>query len=450
MQLYDYQLLDKQIDTSKLTVDDISELLFASKHWADSLQKQAKEKNGAERTLRTFFWSWENGQKAYQELHDIKLLKSYAYQQYDLSMNKYFLNKMSNKYNVSNPLKEKLKEFISHNFDKVVESYIEILKEQPDDIKSWYRLGHAIAKEKDASNYEMTPPKYQKYKNKIYDCYNNVTRLYQEKGKPESCRREYIHAKYGIVRNIYKDILDTFDINWNIKEIWNRRKIKLRTTFQQPNECINLLRKTTWTPKDLARANDILHEIKQELAYPDQLDDFQIKKIASEKEPVILPFYLYYTQAKIYLTMALCWNSNIYIFYKCRTQNEQLVWDNFKHYWELALQNSQYALALRDERQALGFIDSKGAAANHIVTLAAMIYALSLDFDISNLQKLKERFPKISNIEYYYWICYYHMNPAKNAKRVIQEFTIMQKHCRNKSIKKQYENIVHRIRNEKI
>lgn len=254
MQLYDYQLLDKQIDTSKLTVDDISELLFASKHWADSLQKQAKEKNGAERTLRTFFWSWENGQKAYQELHDIKLLKSYAYQQYDLSMNKYFLNKMSNKYNVSNPLKEKLKEFISHNFDKVVESYIEILKEQPDDIKSWYRLGHAIAKEKDASNYEMTPPKYQKYKNKIYDCYNNVTRLYQEKGKPESCRREYIHAKYGIVRNIYKDILDTFDINWNIKEIWNRRKIKLRTTFQQPNECINLLRKTTWTPKDLARA----------------------------------------------------------------------------------------------------------------------------------------------------------------------------------------------------
>lgn len=75
LRLYHLQLLDHPVDLERLTVDDISEVLFAASHWADNLQKQACDQTGGERALRAFLWLWNNAARAYKHHQSVKLLE---------------------------------------------------------------------------------------------------------------------------------------------------------------------------------------------------------------------------------------------------------------------------------------------------------------------------------------------------------------------------------------
>ena len=261
-------------------------------------------------------------------------------------------------------------------------SYDHIIKEDQEDLKSWYRLGHAIAKEKSAEGYRWRPEDSRKQYARIRECFRTVIQLYAKKRNPPSCFKEYIHSCFGIAKDVSDEIVKTFDLKWDIKIIWKRQKINIHVD-SETRQCVNLMSKIEWGTDDLAEANTMIQEVKKGLGYPEEPEDTSIDRMASEKEPVILPFHIYYRQAKVYLAMALCYNSNIYVFYKLRQKDEQKIWDNFQKYWTLALRNAQWALMLRKERQAKGFKDSGGAS--HEAELLAIIYCRTSSISTSSV-----------------------------------------------------------------
>lgn len=433
LRMYGHEQMDSPVDTSLLTADDCRELFFAAQHWTDALLKQAEttmrnhsvssndKKYVAERALRAMFWTIDGLKQVNENFKTPITEKNLAYSLYQLKFASHVIGKISKNCRVSADISKKCAHLISTDFEEGYKLLTSVIQKNPEDYKNTYRLAKFISKEKKESGYKIIRESkkaiYQKWFSEIIEYYARVEKAYEEYNPPKIDRKTYIKAKYGLAVEFNDDFLKGFSVNYCIKQIRAHEKINVKskdsTLFCQGTGLkLNL--------SMLKRADDAIKTVKAELGYSEMPTSEDLEKMAKEPNPIEQSYFIYYRQAKIYYVMMLVYGSSFYPIYKLRKTEvgAKRVCEKYDRYYELAVQNAEYALELRLKRKSLGMTDA-GGAASHEPELLAQLFSLARNDNSATikLEEIKKRFPKNNDVEYYYIITKYFLNPSSDAKK---------------------------------
>lgn len=392
LQFYDLQAMDRDIpaDTS---IKEQNEILFAAKHWCDDMQRRANSKPLAEQALRGYIWTYTQSEKLLANNPDnLSLLKNYAYDQYEIFLQLgYNLNKMCRKYKIDQLLQKKVAYYRKTCYDNTIKAQEKILEITPNDIKWNYRYGKTISKQLSQEGYKDSKAiNIRNYKTSL-GAYQKAISLYEGAENKKPIFKEYIKSLYGLACLINDETTKSFYPVQLLSKIITGEKTYVFPTSRQG---------IAWTLKDLKLAQNYSDKVFQELKLPNDVAFEDVKIIVGRKEPIILPFYLYYRRAKIFYMMGICYSSGLSEMYNFKNKYPEKANAKMYNYFELARKNCEYALDIRLERISLGEKDSGGIYPE--ASLLATIYTILDGYRVPKIEELIKKCPRDKNLKYHY------------------------------------------------
>lgn len=221
------------------------------------------------------------------------------------------------------------------------------------------------------------------------------------------------------IKSLYNYAVYTFDVilpTLSLRSLLNADRYN-KTFYVQYNGDNGI----KWKNDKIKNAKLYLEKAAQ-LAHSElkSLSKDEIIKIATIKNPIILPMYFYYTYAKIFYTVSILYTSNKSEFNKYREAHPQESLKKADEYLSLAVKYCQYAVAIRTERKRHGFSDSGGIYPE--IGLLGKIYTI-ICFRTGNgekISKLYEKNHKNDGIKFYHAVCLYYLDPIKNHDKCIE------------------------------
>lgn len=167
----------------------------------------------------------------------------------------------------------------------------------------------------------------------------------------------------------------------------------------------------------------MLYITRTEMDLPKNITEDNIRSAAGMENPAILPFYVYYRQAKIYYMIFLCYMSGIWQIYRMRQSDPSTAEGKAKYFWNLALQNCRYALEVRAKRKSLGFTDSNGMV--HEAGFLLQIHLSNPDSDESDLEEIYKNFSRDTGVQYYRILNEYIKAPERKRDDAIDALNLL-------------------------
>ena len=303
-----------------------------------------------------------------------------------------------------------------------------------------YRLGRLLQKyfKSDWKNRNKEQKK-QMY-SEAREAFEKAIKMYDDLNGPIAMQNEYIKAKYRLCALLNDEFCDgTLNYEKSIKYMKTEGKFYLNNPTRWNG--------IAWTYEEIKLTRFLLSQIRDSMHLPRDITDDNIEAVATMQEPVLLPVYIYYRQAKIYYAQYLFYRGCGKEAYDVLRKNRDEYYSRMNAYYEMAVRNCIYAILVRNLRKSRGFSDAGGIHPES--NLLAILYSMNKNANLKTFEKLVKENWTDNSIKLYYAVnILYNDNGTEvdKAIKILEELS----NGKDNTVKNRAKYILDLIRNGEI